>query len=348
MVKKVSILVVALLVIYVIYSLADMGVFRKIENKFDGSIVKTIDLPGDEDMIISFTDSFALVSSTDRLTYPPTTNEVGSLYYMELKSGNFNIKPLKTNLQGPFAPHGISMIKLGDHYKVMAVNGKIDSRAIEVFKLIGDSLIHEKTLSDPAMISPNDVLAIDENRFYFTNDHKYTVGFGRTMEEYLGLKVSGVMYFDGKNYKSVAGDCAYANGLFCDTVRKLVYVAASRDFLVKVYSLKPVGTLDFIEDIPVGSGVDNVHVGREGAIWCGCHPNLLALGSYEQGKSPKAPSELIKVVYKGKGDYTVESVFVDDGTKMSASTIAAPFGEYILAGNLMDKKFLILKRNSFK
>jgi len=37
---------------------------------------------------------------------------------------------------------------------------------------------------------------------------------------------------------------------------------------------------------------------------------------------------------------------MDDGSKMSASTVAAPFGNIILAGSVMDTHFLVLKRNS--
>jgi arylesterase/paraoxonase len=37
---------------------------------------------------------------------------------------------------------------------------------------------------------------------------------------------------------------------------------------------------------------------------------------------------------------------MDDGEKMSGSTVAAPFGDLILTGNVMDDHFLILKRNT--
>ncbi len=36
---------------------------------------------------------------------------------------------------------------------------------------------------------------------------------------------------------------------------------------------------------------------------------------------------------------------MEDGSKMSASTVAAPFGDLILTGNVMDDHFLILKKN---
>ena len=344
--KKILITAAVLLIVYVVYTIADMGVFRKIENKFDGSTVKVIDLPGDEDITIAYEDSFAIVSSTHRLIYPPTTNETGDLYLLELKSGNFNIKALKNNIQGPFAPHGISMRKTGDFYTILAVNGKLGTPSIELFHLFGqDSLVWVKSFSDPMMKCPNDVTLIDENRFYFTNDHYYPTGMMRKTEEFLGLAISGVVYYDGQKFVDATDGIAYANGISWDSNRELIYVAASRDFLVKVYNRKEDGTLSFIEDIPVGTGVDNVELDHEGNVWVGGHPNLLKLGSYEKHKSEYAPSELLKVTYKSKGDFSLEHVYLSDGVTMSASTVAAAFGQYILAGNLMDSKFLILKRN---
>ena len=36
---------------------------------------------------------------------------------------------------------------------------------------------------------------------------------------------------------------------------------------------------------------------------------------------------------------------MEDGTTMAAATVAAPYGNLILAGNVMDAQFLILKSN---
>ena len=36
---------------------------------------------------------------------------------------------------------------------------------------------------------------------------------------------------------------------------------------------------------------------------------------------------------------------MEDGSTMAAATVAAPYGNLILAGNVMDAQFLILKSN---
>ena len=349
MIKKISLLALAVLLVFLFFRFKALGVFTKIENNFDGQTVKIFDKHGAEDIQISHIDSFALVSSTNRQVYPPVRNEAGGLYRVELKSGEFKIKTLKSAIPTPFSPHGISMVKVDDYYRVLAVNNKMGPQTIEEFKFVNDSLIYVKTHSDSSMISPNDVLAIDRNSFYWTNDHKYTKGIKRFFEGFLALKISTVYHFDGKNYNKEVDDIAFSNGIIYDRNRNLIYVASSTGFLVKVYEPKSDGSLNFIEDIPVGTGVDNVALDEDGNIWVAGHPKLLTLHSYEAAKDKKiSPSEIVKVTYKSLNDYTIEKIYVNDGSLMSASTVAAPFGNHILTGNLMDNKFLLLRQKKNK
>ena len=227
----------------------------------------------------------------------------------------------------------------------MAVNHTVKGHSLEVFRLFGDSIIFEKTLTDQSMISPNDVVMIDENRFYFTNDHKYTKGFGRLMEDYGGLSISNIMYYDGNNYIEVANGIAYANGINYDAKRNLLFVASPRNFLIKVYERNDDGSLRFIEDIACGTGVDNIEFDADGNLWVGAHPNLLRFAAYAKGKQETSPSEIIKINYKDKNDYTIEKVYINEGVEMSASTVAAPYKNLILTGNVMDAHFLILKQH---
>lgn len=329
-------------VVFIVHMLFSTGYFRKVENQFKGRIVKKVELPGAEDITVSLSDSFAIISSTKRGVYPTIKENVGGLYLMDLKNETFEAKPITNGFNKPFAPHGISLLKTDSTYKVMAISHTLKGHSFEQFRLNNETLSHERTLTDPSMISPNDLVMIDENRFYFTNDHSYTKGIGRLAEDYLGLSLSNIIYFDGENYQEVASGIAYANGINFDAKRKLLFVASPRKFLIKVYKTNPDGALTFIEDIACHSGVDNIEFDAFGNLWVGAHPNLLQFASYAKEKTEYAPSEIIKIHYRGKNDYTVDSIYLDDGQEMSGATVAAPFGNLILAGNVKDNKFLIL------
>jgi arylesterase/paraoxonase len=342
-IKRVLLVLIVFLILFVANIFISTGYFRTIENKFNGDIVKQVELPGAEDITVSLTDSFAIISSTKRDVYPPTEVEVGGLYFMNLKSDSFNPIHLTSSFTKPFAPHGISMIKTDSTYKVMAVNHILGKHSIEVFNLKNSMLTFEKTLTDDSMIKPNDIVMVDSERFYFTNDHRYTQGLGMLAEDYLGFALSNVIYFDGENFREVASGISYANGVNYDKKRNLLFVASPRKFLIKVYKTNEDGSLDFIENIDCGTGVDNIEFDTDGHLWIGSHPNLLKFASYAKGKEKHSPSEIIKINYKGKNDYSVETIYLEDGKTMSASTVAAPFGNLLLTGNVMDDSFLILK-----
>jgi len=86
---------------------------------------------------------------------------------------------------------------------------------------------------------------------------------------------------------------------------------------------------------------------KEGNLWIGAHPSLMKFDFYAKGKKEIAPSEIIKIVYKDTGDYSVEKIYVEEGNEMSGSTVAATFGNLIFAGNVLDEHFLILERFIF-
>ncbi len=337
-----ALLVVSLYAAYVIIS---TGYFRTIENFFEGKIEKKIPIEGAEDIVLLEELGMALVSASPRKNELEVQEQEGALYLVDLNSTDYPSKKISADFDKPFAPHGISILKNDSTYTVKVINHTTKGHSFEVFKLQDKVLTHERTISDPALISPNDIVMLDENRFYFTNDHKYERGIGRLLEDYAGIGVSNVVYFDGDKFTEVADGIAYANGINYDAKRDLLFVASPRDFLLKVYSTNDDGSLNFIEDIDCGTGVDNIEFDADGNLWIGSHPNLLAFSSYAAGKKEISPSEIIKIDYRGTNDYTIEKVYENDGSDMSASTVAFPYKDIIVTGNVMDEHFLVLKKN---
>jgi arylesterase/paraoxonase len=344
--KRVLYAILILLCLFVVNIFVSTGFFRTIENNFNGNILKEIYLPGAEDITISQIDSFAIISATDRQKIPNTKQESGGLYFLDLKDKNYQPIHLTKNFKKPFAPHGISIFKKENIYTIAVINHTTEGEFIEIFKLIDQKLTHQKTLKNELIFSPNDIVLLDENSFYFTNDHKYKSGLKRLAEDYLGLSISNVIYFDGENYTQVADGIAYANGINFDVKRDLLFVASPRKFLLKVFQKNEDNSLTFIEDIDCKTGVDNIEFDRENNLWIGAHPNLLHFASYAKADKEISPSEIIKISYTKKGNYNIEQVYLEDGAKMSASTVAATFGNIILTGNVMDDHFLILERAS--
>ena len=360
MLKKIaSVLGILLLIIisYVVYVMVSTGFFRDIDNQFDGKQLAKIAIPGAEDFAISYDDDFLIISSDPRRVDDSGQPRPGALYFMDLKDDSFNPELISGNFDNPLYPHGISMIKLDSaRYQLLVVNhvpkdGNVDlnhlgkNHYIEVFELDGKKLTHIETKDHPLIKSPNDVVAVDANTFYFTNDHFSDSSFGRFREDYMAWPNTNIVYYDGFDYRIVGDGMTYANGINLDRENNRLFVASPRSFLLKVYDVNGDGSLSHIEDIDCNTGVDNIEFDQDGKIWIGCHPSLLVFAEYAAGRQEKAPSEIITIDYRGKGDYDLETIYMSDGSDMSAATVASVYGDKIFVGNVMDPGFLILERN---
>ena len=325
--------------------LSATGFFRTIENTEHYNIDHSYEIWGTEDFAISRTDSFLLISADDRAAKFSDRERKGGIWMLDLKTNDAQPKLISQNFNQPLFPHGISMIQLDSStYKVLVINHVEGQHSIEVFHLKGDTLNHQQTIKDELLFSPNDIVAVDEQRFYYTNDRLVSKGFGFFAANYLGKSNSNVGYYDGTDFSIVAEGLHYANGINFDTERSLLYVASLRKFMVKVYQRQENGSLNFIEDIDCQTGVDNIELDENGDLWIGCHPSLMAAKSYLQGKADLSPSEVIHIQYKGTNDYQVESIFVDDGGRISACSVAIPFNDKIYLGNVSDRRFIVIKK----
>jgi arylesterase/paraoxonase len=332
---------------FVGYTFYSTGFFREILPKGTDNIIQKVPLPGVEDMAIDREGQFIILSSDDRAGRRDGSPRQGGLYLLRLDGLIYTPVLLSQNFKDTFYPHGISMLKLTDEkYRIWAINHVNGKHSIEVFDLFNaDSLVHVETMRDELMISPNDVVALSENELYYTNDHGNTSNLGILAENYLGVRASNVVHAKNGIYRIVAEDIAYANGINYDPNRSLMFVASPRDFIVKVYNRAENGDLVFAENIDTGTGVDNIEFDREGALWIGCHPSLLSFTSYAAGKKPYSASEVIKISYDGTGDYTQETLYLDDGANMAAATVAPFYEGKVFVGNVMDDHFLILDLN---
>ena len=317
--NKKFIIVIVVLIVSIGSLMNSTGFFRSIDKKFDGNIIKKINLKGAEDITIN---------------------------HIDLKDTNSKPLLLTKNFKKPFAPHGISIYSKNNITTIAAVNHTLEGEFIEIFELNDMNLTHVKSLENDLIFTPNDVVLLDEKTFYFTNDHKFKSGFMRFIEENLGLSLSNVVFYNGQSFKEVSTDISYANGINYDENRNLIFVASPRKFEIKVYKKELDNSLTFLENIYCGTGVDNIEFDLKNNLWVGAHPNLLHFSSYALGYNKTSPSEIIKIQYNSESNYKVDTVYLENGEEMSGSTVAAPFNNLLLVGNVFDKHFLILESSN--
>ena len=194
------------------------------------------------------------------------------------------------------------------------------------------------------MCCPNDVVAVAKDKFYVTNDHGSRQGLKRTLEEYLRLPFSYLLYFDGMELSKAYGGLRYGNGVNISHDGKLLYISTTigQNLLTFDRNLES-GNLTLKNKTHLKTGLDNIDVDRDGNIWIAAHPKLLAFVSHAKDSSKVSPSQVLKLVPNDSEGYTVEEVYLDEGVNLSGSSVAVHHKTDLFIGAVFDRKILRIK-----
>ena len=334
---------VVVLGLFILDTLHKAGEFKTIEPHFAGRGQRVEGLVGAEDITINPSTGVALISCDDRRANRSGQNKPGAIYSFDLNLDPPQIINLTPALPFEFHPHGISLYLPSDSSaRLFAVNHRADGHFIEVFDVADSVLYHRESISSTLMHSPNDVVAVGPREFYVTNDHGSISAVGRTLEEYLRLAKSNVMYFDGSQFALAASDIRYANGINCSPDGRRIYVAAVTKLGIEVYERElQSGALTRLTFIDCGFGVDNIEVDRHGNLWVAGHPKLLTFVKHGKDASKVAPSQVIKITAIGEVDFQITNIFVDDGRWISGSSVAAVYQNKLLIGSVFEPHILL-------
>ncbi len=331
--------IIIIILLFIGRLLINAGVFTKISPHFNGNITEVNGFEGAEDITIDQEMGHAFVSSND-FTNPKSTK--GAIFLLNLNDS----VPKPLNISGvlpfDFHPHGISFFKSEKAQKsLFVINHRAKGQFIEIFDWDGTALKHKKSIADPLIISPNDVLAVGENSFYFTNDHNEAPSKWRSNKDLLQIPMGNICYFDGKTTKIVAGGFLYANGINISLDKKTVFMAEVSNKKIKVYERNTQnGSLTEKDEIAI-HGADNIEIDAQGNLWAGCHVNLLAFLAHSKDQTELSPSEIVKIKYNGIGNYSLESIYQNNGKPLSGASVGTVYQNKLLIGSVFENKILL-------
>ena len=122
-------------------------------------------------------------------------------------------------------------------------------------------MIHNRTISDSLLVSPNDLVMINESQMYVTNDHGSSTKWGKTLEEYLQLAHSNVVLYDGQEFTVAASDLTYANGINISRDGTVLYVVETVGERIALFIRNTdTNELMFQQSLDMDSGIDNIEL----------------------------------------------------------------------------------------
>jgi arylesterase/paraoxonase len=342
------ILILGLLVLRTVWK---SGAFKSLDYGFGYGFAATTQringLIGVEDITIDQSTGIAFLSSSDRWALMIRHNPVkGAIYSLNLRDSSFKAIELTRNFEmNDFHPHGISLFTTPlDRRKILfVINHRENGNSfVERFEYRNDSLVHLESITHKLMVSPNDLVATGERSFYFTNDHDEKASGWRRFKDLLAIGTGNVCLCEGDKCSrtSVTG-VKYANGINMSADGAKVYVSESSDMRIRVYDRDLASnTLAHATDIETGTGVDNIELDADGNLWVGCHPKLLKFLSHSGDETSISPSEIIKIIPTGTG-YEQKTVYMNDGSEISASSVGAVYKNKLLIGPVFQDHIIV-------
>jgi arylesterase/paraoxonase len=339
-------------------TLRDAGEFRRVTALLPGPCEPVYGAPGAEDISFDPITGTAWISSHDRRAAIEGEPRRGAILRYDPDS---DARPADAWPEAPsdFHPHGLSLYTDASGRQSLFVishpgeslfqgrTGPGPAHTVEVFDVVDDRLVHRARLHDAWMISPNDLVAVDHQRFYFSNDHGSAPGWRRTMEDYLRLPWANVVHFDGREFREAAAGLSFANGIQISRDGESLYVAEVTRNRIREYRRDPAsGALEERRTIEVGFGVDNLELDPvSGDLWLGGHLKLLTFTRHAADPSVDAPSMVARLRLSG-AEPELTPVFIDDGAALSGASVGAVRDGVLLVGSVFEPHFLVCRSDS--
>lgn len=311
-------------------------------------------MPGAEDIAIDHEAGIAFVSSCDRRVTEGEAAPDGAIFLLDLRAALPAPVKLTSDLGFSFRPHGISFFadSVGAEKWLFVVNHRNEAdgivHSIERFEYLGGALIHRESIFSDFLVSPNDIHGVSPEAFYVTNDHgeKSLKLVGVSLEDFLFLEESYVVYYDGKSFAQTGRKMSYANGINGTRDGKYIFVAALGQREIQVYARNRSGILEFLFPIKIDSMVDNISLDWEGNLWTAGHPNAFQFLAHSSDANVLAPTQVFKVTFEPSvsnpfEQWRVDELLLDAGGLISGASVAAPWEGLFLIGSVFDGSVVI-------
>ena len=333
--------------------LAAAGYFTAIKKEVTAQCSAIPSPPGPEDIEIDRARGLAFVSAYDRrLLNSGATAARGGIYVIDLTAPveHWQLRPVTAMEPVAFNPHGISLYHGADGMeRLFAVNHPAEGQhSVDIFDVAADgTLTLVRSVTDPLLVSPNDIVAVGPESFYATNDHGTSNATKAMIDDLLLSRNANVVYYDGSTMSQAADLLSFANGINKSADGKTIYVAESLGLSLHIYARdEETGKLTPKDFTQLGTGLDNIDVLEDGALLIAAHPKITSFISHAGDAAELSPSQVLRVELAGEGGGgKAGTIYLNLGQEISGSTVAAGWRDLMLIGNAFEPKILVCEQS---
>jgi len=218
--------------------------------------------------------------------------------------------------------------------------GTADS-VIEVFDTVigSDRATHRRTIQHDLIVTPNNLVGLNHNSFYATNDHRTRKHWTRDLEIlFLDSPLNGVVHcsFDQTTLHCIPalhGRYQFPNGI-AKGPGNTIYMSNTLNAYLRWLEIQPDNTLVVKAEIKVPRVIDNLYVTSSGSVFIAAIPSIsrfqnLMAELHQEKFTLVSPSEVWKVSNMSdkhtsssptRNQFSLEKVFADDGNQVSCTT----------------------------
>jgi arylesterase/paraoxonase len=335
---------ILLLAILVFEFLRHMGQFREIAPHFAGTC-KAVPLSGSaEDIQVDRDAATAYLSVLDRRGVYEGKQVTGTIIKMKLNAAQMTDTPAVTGAPEGFRPHGLSLHTDADGVqRLFVINQPADKpHTVEIFQRAKDgTFAHSETITNPWLLDPNAIVAVGPRQFYVVNTFGSPPGLRRALEFAFRLAAASIVYYDGEAMREVAEPVALGTGIAASADGGRVYVSEANAHRLRVYSRDSAsGDLELFQNVNIFSAGDNLSIAEDGAIWVAAHPRPIQLIRHLRNAQELSPTQVLRIAADPQTEDRISEIYMNDGSEISAGSVAAVLEKRMLIGSLTERKIL--------
>lgn len=296
--------------------------------------------PGTEDVVFDPVTGLVFVSAHDRRAEGMSP---GNGIFVFEPGAPQSVRLVSADSPADFRPHGISLYRDGETARLFVVSHPATGSQVLIFNIAEDgTLAHLRTVTDPAIFSPNDVAATGPESFYVTNSSRSGDNPLGVLEALLGLPLVNVVHFDGETAVKAAGGLVYGNGIAMSADGSRVYAANFIAQRIDVFDRDPAtNALSKVDTFRAPFGLDNIELTEEGDLWVAGNTEVFSFLAHQADPDARAPSFAVEFD-ASTGEWT--PLFYSSGELIDSASVITPVGDQMILGAVFDSHVLVCPR----